>query len=442
MPPACSRRSPHTRHYAEAPNGDAAAPREHDPAAVASVAEAGLLCRAVAVTASASDDGGGVVRGGDGDGGGSRPLANDEVFIPPSVAFNAGLGPFAGHVVLGRAHSGSGGDGGGGGGGGGGSGHHASLLHSPPPIARTASVSRVKRPRSTGGSGGGGGGGASTAKRAQAHALALMSFFSTPRVLQVGDVFGVSLPRPGGSGGGAGGSGVGCWWQELQEGGDDDALESDGEEAEDAEAGEATTATAPAAAAAAAASKEEYQQRGWDEIAADDYGCSHGSGRSVVTGGDGAAAARDGRYPPPRPRRATAAQRFQDAIVRQGSELVFFCVTELEGEVHNGSGGSGESLRGSETGLGQGLGLGSSGDRGSLDEEGPPVGCMVVSQHATELREGAPVCSPVPETSPYQRFVCRANGYPCPDAKAPLVSVLSSRVGIIVLSIRWLHGVR
>ncbi|CAM9932401.1 unnamed protein product [Ectocarpus sp. 12 AP-2014] len=44
---------------------------------------------------------------------------------------------------------------------------------------------------------------------------------------------------------------------------------------------------------------------------------------------------------------------------------------------------------------------------------------MVVSQRVTELREGGPICSPVPETFRYQRFVCRANGYPCPEAKPP-----------------------
>eukprot|EP00752_Nemacystus_decipiens_P017233 g15437.t1 len=434
VPPAVPCRGTHTEHY-PGHNGDAA-PRANNPAAAAAAAAAaaqgGLLCRAMAVTAGASDEHGAVRPSGDVDGdvdgGALRPLADDEVFMPPSVAFNAGLGPFAGTVVLRPAQAGRSGSGGGGGSGG----HQDSLLHKPPPVARTASVSRVKRPRSTSVSGGG----VNTSKRAQAHALALMSFFSTPRVLRVGDVFGVSLPQPGGDVGG--GNGGGCWWQQLQEDDedddDDDALES-AEEAE--EAGEAATRAVPSAAAAAAASREErHRQRGADmagqeqtaggtavaavAITADNCGYSHESARSIVTGGDDLAAA-GARHPPPppppRPRRATAAQRFRDAIVRQGSEIVFFRVTGLEGDVHGGSGGGGGG--GGESSRGEAR-PGSIGDGGSLEEEGGPAGCMVVSQHATELREGRPVCSSVPETSRYQRFVCRAEGYPCPVAKAPL----------------------
>eukprot|EP00903_Cladosiphon_okamuranus_P012041 g11306.t1 len=392
-----------TRHYQK--HDDDPTPREdHRPAAVS--VEGGVLCRAVAATVGASDDDGDVPRSSSSGGGGSsRPLSNDEVFIPPPVAFNAGLGPFAGHVYLrpahgGRSHSGDGGGGSGG--------HQASsLLHSPPPIARTASVSRVKRPRPTAGGGNSGSSSGCTAKRAQAHALALMAFFSTPRVLQVGDVFGVSLPRPGGKGGGGtGGSGIGCWWQELEEDndGEDNALESDEEAGEaTAGAGEATAiGTSPA-----------------DMVTRGEGGLHQG----IVAGDDGmaAAATADGRHPqppaPPRRRRATAAQRFRDAIVRQGSDLVYFRVTELGGEV-NSSGSSGNGGGGSLRGE---AGLGSPGDGGGAEEEvGGPVGCMVVSQHATELREGAAVCSPVPETLPYHRFVCRANGYPCPEPEAPL----------------------
>ncbi|CAM9355216.1 unnamed protein product, partial [Laminaria digitata] len=160
----------------------------------------GLLCRAVAVdsgSTSAADWPAASVGGGNDQSQGEvqgPPLASDEIFLPPSVAFNAGLGPFSAYVVVRRAEN-DGGGGSDGDGGGGGSGSNPGLvagggavLHSPPPIARTASVSRVKRPRSaaaatggggSGGSGGGGSGGSawsgpvSTAKRARAHALAL-----------------------------------------------------------------------------------------------------------------------------------------------------------------------------------------------------------------------------------------------------------------------------
>eukprot|EP00904_Undaria_pinnatifida_P006699 jgi/Undpi1/3159/HiC_scaffold_15.g06533.m1 len=267
--------SPHGR-LQESHSSAYSSTRQHN-----SIFSEGLLCRAVAVssglTTSLASDLPTTV-GGDSELGQPPPLASDEVFLPPSVAFNAGLGPFSEYVVVKRAENGGGGGGGGGalgllGGG-------AAVLHRSPPIARTASVSRVKRPRSAAAAGGGsgaGGGGAwsgpvSTAKRARAHALALTSFFSTPRVLRFGDVFGVSIPRPGGGrstggGGGDGGGsgddgGVGCWWQELPE---DDSADSEANEDEaiDTASGFATTAATPTATTAATISTPAVAAEPW-----------------------------------------------------------------------------------------------------------------------------------------------------------------------------------
>ncbi|CAM9360776.1 unnamed protein product, partial [Ascophyllum nodosum] len=62
---------------------------------------------------------------------------------------------------------------------------------------------------------------------------------------------------------------------------------------------------------------------------------------------------------------------------------------------------------------------------------------MVVSRCATELREGAPVCSAMPNAALYQRFVCRVQGYP--DA-APKPPVDERCVGSIVAAIAPLVG--
>ncbi|CAM9856766.1 unnamed protein product, partial [Ectocarpus fasciculatus] len=375
--PAFSSRSPHHRP-----------PHDGSPGPFESQA-IGLLCRVVAVSdgwVGDSNDGRG--RGS----GGARPLADDEALIPPSVVFNAGLGPYSDHVILRWANDAGGTRGGGN------SKHGTALFHSSPPVACAASVSRVKRPRPTGAPGGGG----STARRAKAHALALTSFFSAPRVLRVGDVFGVSIPRPGSTTGG-------CWWQELQENDDDDG--SDSEEGTDpprpdergwGAAGEAATAVA------APTPSENSPERS----AASDWVAATGDGQAgIVDRGSS-----DRRHlPPPRRRRESAAQRFRAAIVRQGSELVFFRVTELRGAGTRVGGGGGSSEKAS-------LGLDAGNDErleqeGSLEAEA--AGGMVVSQRVTELREGGRVCSPVPETLLYQRFVCRATGYPCPEAKPP-----------------------
>ena len=479
----------------------------------------GLLCRAVAVssglTTSLASDLPTTV-GGDSELEQPPPLASDEVFLPPSVAFNAGLGPFSEYVVVKRAENGGGGGGGGGalgllGGG-------AAVLHRSPPIARTASVSRVKRPRSAAAAGGGsgaGGGGAwsgpvSTAKRARAHALALTSFFSTPRVLRFGDVFGVSIPRPGGGrstggGGGDGGGsgdegGVGCWWQELPE---DDSADSEANEDEaiDTASGFATTAATPTATTAATISTPAVAAEPWfgwgvregratsgprselaptsstpstsstSALASVSAGASTGprehpavaapcrklNGGEVHETGEvrgtqesrgargtrGASGANEVEGVPRRRRSDTARERFREAIVRQGSDLVFFRVTGLEGE------GGGGNSDGGDSGGGGGRGGGDGGsdsipgggetrrNKESFEESrrGAGYGCsrrelgrerggMVVSHRTTELREGGPVCSAIPGSEWYRGFVCRARGYPCPPTRPPLVSLI------------------
>lgn len=360
----------------------------------------GLLCRVVAVSSGWVGDSGDDRGGGSG---GSRPLADDEALIPPSVAFNAGLGPYSDNVIL-RWASNNGGNSSGGGH----SKHGTVLLHSPPPIACAASVSRVKRPRPTGAPSGGG----STARRAKAHALALTSFFSAPRVLRVGDVFGVSIPRPGGTT-------SGCWWQELQENDDDDLDFEEGKDPprpDEGGWGGAEEAVTAVAAPAGSVRCEESPER---SAASDWVTARLGDGLGGIVDGGSSDRRQPARPPPPRRRRESAAQRFRAAIVRQGSELVFFRVTELRGAGTRGAGGGSSSEEAS-------LGLAAGNDErleqeGSLETE-EAAGGMVVSQRVTELREGGPVCSPVPETLRYQRFVCRANGYPCPEAKPPFVS--------------------
>lgn len=354
----------------------------------------GLLCRAVAVTAAGdwTTSGNDEWRRGN-----EPPLANDEVLIPPSVAFNAGLGPFSVRVVLCRDEPNHGRS----------SGRwldNGAVLHRPPPTASTASVSKVKRPRSAGGhagggsGGGGGAGGTSTAKQTRAHALALMSFFSTPRVLRVGDVFGVSVPSPGG-GGGSDGNGAGCWWQELHgdAGGVSDSEEEDArdavEQGSDRGAGDARVGSGTAATALSDAGLRDGESNmdGADMVGLEETSRQCGS---------------EGR-------------RFREAIVRQGAELVFFRVTALEAENGGGSGGSRSSAAGSGAALtDEGLVESRFDAKGCCDE----MGGMVVSRRATELREGGPVCSAMPELGWYHRFVCRAQGYPCPADTPPLVS--------------------
>ncbi|CAM9982264.1 unnamed protein product [Ectocarpus sp. 8 AP-2014] len=379
--PAFSSRSPHHRP----PHDVSSGPLENQAI--------GLLCRVVAMSNGSVGDSGDDRRGGSG---GVRPLADDEALIPPSVAFNAGLGPYSDHVILRWASNNGGGN----------SKYGAALLHNPPAIACAASVSRVKRPRPTGIPGGGGYG--STARRAKAHALALTSFFSAPRVLRVGDVFGVSIPRPGSSTTG------GCWWQELQEKDDDD---SDCEEGTDPPRpdergwGAAEEAVTAEAAPGGSVPCEHVPERSTTS----DWITARGDGLGGNVDGGSSDRRQPARPPPPRRRRESAAQRFRAAIVRQGSELVFFRVTELRGAgTRDGDGG-----RSSEEAS---LGLAAGNDE-RLEQEGIPeaeaAAGMVVSQRVTELREGGPVCSPVPETLRYQRFVCRANGYPCPEAKPP-----------------------
>lgn len=385
-------------------------------------------------------------RGGSTGSTGAFRLSNNEVLLPPSVAFNAGLGPLSSHIILRRAHSGVVGDPG-------------TVLHSPPPIARTASVSRVNRPRPTSAGSVG-----STAKRAEAHALALLSFFSTPRVLRVGDVFGVSIPRPGGSGGGGG---VGCWWQEVRRdesdaNGDEAPPSEDGEDTHEEELGDPAsgdhphplgsvgnswnvlreTADSVVGPPAAAAAPPREGTNG------DVVSTVNAVGRAV----EDDATTSGGRQPLPPPARrrrraATAAQNFRDAIVRQGSELVYFRVTDLEGE-DAGSGGGGGGRGGGNSSREAVLGVawrdglvGGEGGSGAAAERG-----MVVSQRATELREGGPVCSAVPDASRYQRFVCGANGYPFPEVKPPLVSmygrVVVAEFGRLIVAAGLLGGMR
>ncbi|CAB1097222.1 unnamed protein product [Ectocarpus sp. CCAP 1310/34] len=386
--PAFSSRSPHHRP----PHGGSPGPLENQAI--------GLLCRVVAVGNGSVDDSGDDRRGGSGS---MYALADDEALIPPSVAFNAGLGPYSDHVIL-RWASNSGGNSGGGN-----SKHGTVLLHSPPPIACAASVSRVKRPRPTGAPGGGsGGGGGSTARREKAHALALTSFFSAPRVLRVGDIFGVSIPRPSSSTTG------GCWWQELPENDDDD---SDCEEGTDPPRPDERGWGAGEEAVTA-----EVAPAGWvpcedvpERNAASDRVSARGGGPGGTVDMGSSDRRQPTRPPPPRRQRESAAQRFRAAIVRQGSELVFFRVTGLRGAGTRGGDGGRSSEEAS-------LGLAAGNDE-KLEQEGSSeaeaAGGMVVSQRVTELREGGPVCSPVPEISRYQQFVCRANGFPCPATKPP-----------------------
>lgn len=360
----------------------------------------GLLCRAIAVTAVTD------WCGNDGHCE-STQLSDDKVLVPPSVSFNAGLSPFSAHAILRRADSvGSRGAGN--------TARRGTVLHRPPPIARSASVSRVKTPRTAEGYCGGSSGG-STWKQARAHALALMAFFSTPRVLHVGDVFGVSVPRPR-SGGSIGGDGVGCWWQGLQEedggGSDADSEDGVGDEVLDSES---------------VAQERTPWRTG-----------SLGTNSALSTPGEGhvptvsnAGSCREGELETkvdqpvnwePAHRRRTAGHRFREAIVRQGARIVFYRVTDLEEETSGGGGGSivGTTRNGLSS---SGENRGERGRRGG-DEgwRGAAVG-MVVSRCSTELREGGPVCSAVPDAAWYERFVCRLQGYPCPTPRPPIVSV-------------------
>ena len=351
------------------------------------VAAAGVLCRAIAITATS--DWSEVDERGE-----SSRLSDDEVLIPPSVMFNAGLGPFSTHVVLIRADAA-------------GSrvlqnmARHETVLHSPPPVACSASVSRVRRPRPSGGYKGGSSAG-STSKQARAHALALMAFFSTPRVLRVGDVFGVSVPCPLGGGGGSGGTG--CWWQELQE---DNGEDSDVEEGKEEEVDSSTGAQVRARTGSTGKDPGLRTHKA-ERSAFSNVGRDKGE---IETGTD-----RTGDHKSDR-MCSTAERRFREAIVRQGAELVFFRVTGLEGECGGGESRpstAGSGARHADEGL---VGGKRDGDDwcGATEE-------MVVSRCATELREGAPVCSAMPNAALYQRFVCRVQGYPDAAPKPPVVS--------------------
>lgn len=343
----------------------------------------GLLSRAIAVTA--------VTDWCENDGHSeSTKLSDGEVLVPPSVAFNAGLGLFSAHAILRRADSV-------GARGAGNTAHRGTVLHSPPPVARSASVSRVKRPKTAGcyydGSSAG-----STTKQARAHALALMAFFSTPRVLRVGDVFGVSVPRPRRDGG-CGSDGVGCWWQE-----------EDGEDY-DAESAEVDSGSVA------------QERTPWRTG-------SVGTNSSLSTPGEGhvptvsnAGSCREGELETksdhsvdwePAHRHRSAGHRFREAIIRQGARIVFYRVTDLEEETSGGDARNGLSSAGEDRGE-RGRRLGSEGWRGAA------VG-MVVSRCSTELREGGPVCSAVPDAAWYQGFICRLQGYPCPTPRPPIVS--------------------
>lgn len=398
--------------------------------------EGGLLCRVVAMSVDPGDKGFG-----------ERMLADDEVLLPPSLAFNAGLGPFSTHVNLRRETRRIGGAGEGG------WGQGEQISHRPPPVACTASVSTVKRPRSSDGSTGtvssSSGRSSSTAKQARAHALALTAFFSTPRVLRVGDVFGVSVPCPAGSGrgggarrgrgGGVGGNlgAVGCWWQEVQEDNDyhkdDEVLEEeDQEEHEEEKDNHVTDATEQSR------SVEEMVRTGAERPGGlvGNVRCPYGSYRAVGVfqeGIAGVAVVNNGeqRQRRQRSRRCSPEERrFRDAIVRQGSELIYFRVSGLEGEGGIGGdrsttnattpstvdGGDGGEFVGNDEV--DGSSSSSGGRHGGVDGRGE---CMVVSRSATALRQGGAVCSAVPETTWYHGFVCREQGYPCPPAQPPLV---------------------
>lgn len=354
-------------------------------------ARVGLLCRVIAVTAVTDWCGNDVDCE-------STKLSDGEVLIPPSVAFNAGLGLFSAHAILRRADSvGARGVRN--------TAHRGTVLHRPPPIARSASVSRVKRPKTGGGYYDGSSGG-STSKKARAHALALMAFFSTPRVLHVGDVFGVSVPRPR-SDSGSGDDGVGCWWQE-EDGKDSDAESEEGVGDKEVKSGSVAQGRTP-----------------WREGSLSTSSALSTPGEGHVPTVSNAGSCREGEFETkfdqsidlePAHRHRSAGRRFREAIVRQGARIVFYRVTDLEEETSIVGARNGLSSADEDRGERERRGGGGEGSRGAA------VLGMVVSRCSTELREGGPVCSAIPDAAWYQGFVCHLQGYPCPIPRPPIVS--------------------
>lgn len=397
----------------------------------------GLLCRVIAMSVDYSS---------------GEMLKNDEVLLPPSLAFNVGMSPFCLHVNLRRENSPEQGRS---------SGEREAvhcLLHQPPPVARTASVSAVKRPRPSSGSinsGGGGGLGSglgnssSTAKQARAHALALMSFFSTPRVLRVGDVFGVSIPCSGFAHGGGAGGGEGCWWQELHEDEHENDEQPRIEEGQDSDTADdaaeyswGNVQDPTVEIRSSSSSAGEHGAIDPREISSADFTplSSGAAGASRTSTGEDTGATgcieRAGLRPRVaelrwrRPRCSAEERRFQEAINRQGSDLVYFCVTGLKGE--GKTAGTAERAVAASSSSATQVGEEGSGSLAPLDNDGG-LGLggghvdgfeecsMVVSRSATALRQGPAVCSAVPETAWYHAFVCRAQGHPCSPVQPPLV---------------------
>ncbi|CAM9386553.1 unnamed protein product, partial [Choristocarpus tenellus] len=382
----------------------------------------------------------------------SGVLADDDILVPPSLAFNVGLGPYSKYVrlerrsfsdgsiacecLLGNRSRANGFS----------PGRLGFTRNTPLSVARWASVARVKRPRP--GSGNHGcGSSRGTARLACAEALALTAFFSSPRVLCVGEVFGVSMPTPclGGRGnreGGdrnVGGTDLTCWWDGTEEdeigtGGWEDVTQGEGVgetvEEEDGPIGSMSdkfegskgcwvddmTALRPIGEAGPEARAETVDADNVDVLGQDSansgkngHNINGGWGRGI-TGG------------------SMSERKFQSAIFHQGSEVTFFMVTSLSAEEDVGNRGNGEGTTNDTNEIGDGRGclrnarLGTSVSRvqGLEPGGGGRDDCMVVSRTATELRQSGTVNSLVPDESWYHPYLCLAQGLPTPPPAAPL----------------------